>query len=161
MSTLILLALLLPYLAVGTAYSRARYVNRLSAIGERPTFEVLDRGTHPRICDYNPRYGREWCDCNLRVDFEWAKRSLIKWDREVKGPTAMASYARLLVWPLILHHGLMVPPQDRETRRERRMRHELENARHIAEITAIAKGNQDVIGQALASLNPLEIEEDR
>ncbi|MFJ9313783.1 hypothetical protein ACIRN4_06280 [Pimelobacter simplex] len=149
-----ILAIVALYLAVGTAYARQR-TEQGRPTSARPEFAVLESAGHERGCDLRNAYRPEVCDCTLREDWEAARRTVREWDRRQVPPTTSEVYGRLLFWPLLIHRALMSPPPHRESRRERRMRHELENARHIAEITAITSGNQQAIAGAM---NPLEIE---
>lgn len=146
----------LAYLTIGTLYARQRTVQH-RPVGPRPEFAVLDLANHGKNCDLRDRFRSDnGCDCEEFSSWVAARRTVKAWESRQADPSVAEVYNRLLLWPLMIHHALMRPPASKESRRERRMRHELENARHIAEITRITASNQQSITEAL---NPLEVEE--
>lgn len=152
----VILIALIAYLAAGTLYARQRTAQGMPTT-PRPEFRfVLDPDEHERGCDFRSSYRPGPCGCQLASEYRDATRTIREWERLQVTPTAREVYERLLFWPLLIHHSLMRPPVTKETRRDRRMRHELENARHIAAVTEITSGNQRAINDAM---NPLEIAE--
>lgn len=161
MSTILLIAAALAWVAAGSVYARRRAADEYqyrAAVG-CPDLTALSSDGHDRGCGLRG-YGRDnKCSCTKQEDYYQALAAERRWDALTKKPIVGANYFHVLLWPIYLHRAFLLADAGQESRRDRRRRHELENARHIAEVTSILEGNQrslstlDIIDEAMADVN--------
>jgi hypothetical protein len=156
MTTLIALIIVLSvlaYLIVGTLYARhavaVDYQER-KRLGP-PDLSALDDDTHKHSCDWVYYAHSRECDCYQWEKWEEARRRSQTWDDLTDTPVVKEPYGYVFWWPVYLHKSFVLANAGVESRRDRRHRIEIENAEHIARVTAIVNSNQREINVAQRS----------
>lgn len=157
--TVMLIVTALLYFVAGSGYARreaGREYERRANLGA-PDLSALDSNTHTRNCDLR-YYGNKPCDCDQQSAYNKARRDERAWDALAEKPIVGANYFHVLLWPFYIHRAFLLAEAGRESRTDRRRRHEIENARHIAQVTSILQRNQqsisslDIVDQAAADV---------
>lgn len=177
LTTLTALTVVLAYLAVGSLVTRTR--NRRQYASPPRQFRHLNRKWHSITCTYNRDYEKyalyEYRDCSCALRRRWITE--MEWRLHLDHPedhpapvppppsigTVLSSLLHVWVWPFGLYVLWLTDSASTETRRERHHRLELENAAHIAEMTAVLADSQETLGDLLAAERPrstLDLDDD-